>query len=103
MDRAEIVELVIAKAEQACRDVLERQDFKRWPRDTVTGFQMGARACESYIREYVLAHIAGSDYTPGSVHDELRGVHAQQERLGARIDAIESKLDRILALMETEQ
>ena len=54
-----IVDLVIERAEQACRYALKHAEFgfESFEVDFNAGFRDGAGACQSAIRKHVMAHI----------------------------------------------
>jgi hypothetical protein len=57
-DQKRIVDLVIERAEQACRYVLKHQDFTEDDTAYAQGFEGACSVCEDAIREHVMRHIA---------------------------------------------
>lgn len=51
------VDLVVERAEQACRYALKHQDFNGADAGYISGWETAVAVCEGAIRRHVMAHI----------------------------------------------
>lgn len=54
---ADIINLVIERAEQACRYVFKRQNFEADSGQYALGFEVACQVCERAIRRQVMSHL----------------------------------------------
>lgn len=57
-EQLELINLVIERAEQACRYALKYQDFTDATADFQSGWEVGALVCGGMIRNAVMRYIA---------------------------------------------
>ena len=57
-EEQKLIDLVIERAEQACRYAFKHQDFSEDDKIYGEGFEVGCGVCEAAIRTSVMNHIA---------------------------------------------
>jgi hypothetical protein len=57
VEQQKLIDLVIERAEQACRYALKHQDFLDADPNYVSGWEVAASVCEGAIRRTVMSHI----------------------------------------------